>query len=314
MSDLLDVLLPVFLVMGFGYLVAWRGILGDAATGALMKYAQAIAVPVLLAMQMARLDIRTGFHPGPLLSFYIGAFTAYAIGIVLSRVWIRRTPEDAAAIGFACLFSNSVLLGIPITERAYGHDAIANTVPIIALHSPIMFTIGILVMESARSHGGGLGAVGMNAIRGVLRTPMVIGILCGFALNLGMTFTGRDLPGFVWDAFEMIARSGVPVALFGLGAVLHRYKPEGDGRAIGTVVVCSLLIHPGIAYVLGRWVFDLDVGGLRAAVLTAAMAPGINAYLFADMYGAAKRVAASSVLVSTIVSLFSIWAWLAILP
>ena len=44
------------------------------------------------------------------------------------------------------------------------------------------------------------------------------------------------------------------------------------------------------------------------------MAPGVNAYLFADMYGAAKRVAASSVLIATAVSLLTIWAWIAILP
>ncbi|HEY0213887.1 MAG TPA: AEC family transporter [Paenirhodobacter sp.] len=314
MSHLADVLLPVFLVMGFGYLAAWRGLFAEPAIGSLMKFAQTFAVPVLLAIQMARIDLRTGFHIDQLVAFYTGALLAYGIGMILSRTWLQRSPIDAAAIGFCCFFSNSVLIGIPIAERAYGQEGVLNSVPIIAVHSPLLFTIGILMMEAARAKGAGLAQVGLNAAKGVLRTPMVIGILCGLVLNIGMMLTGQDLPKPVWAALQMLGAAGVPVALFGLGGVLHRYKPEGDGRAIAMVVVCSLIVHPGVAYILGKWVLHLQVGPLRAAVLTAAMAPGINAYLFADMYGAAKRVAASSVLIATVASLFTIWFWLAILP
>ncbi len=44
------------------------------------------------------------------------------------------------------------------------------------------------------------------------------------------------------------------------------------------------------------------------------MAPGVNAYLFAAMYGVAKRVAASAVLLATAASILTIWVWLHILP
>ena len=54
--------------------------------------------------------------------------------------------------------------------------------------------------------------------------------------------------------------------------------------------------------------------GSRAAVLTAAMAPGVNAYLFADMYGRARRIAASSVLVATLLCILTAWLWMGLLP
>ena len=44
------------------------------------------------------------------------------------------------------------------------------------------------------------------------------------------------------------------------------------------------------------------------------MAPGVNAYLFANMYGVAKRVAASAVLIATALSVLTVWGWLSILP
>lgn len=314
MNDLINVLLPVFLVMGFGYLAAWRGLITDSAIAGIMKFAQTFAIPVILAMQMAKMNIWASFHPAPLIAFYSGAFAAFFLCIIVSRYWLRRPALDAAAIGFCGMFSNSVLLGLPIMERAYGPGALDGNIAIIAIHSPMLFTVGIVAMEIAKSDNAGIGAVAMNALKGVFRTPMVIGIVVGLILNIWITLTGIDLPSPVWDAMAMVAGAGVPAALFGLGGILHQYKPEGDGRAIGLIVGSSLILHPAIGYGLGRWVFQLDTAALRSVVLTAAMAPGVNAYLFADMYGAAKRVAASAVLIATALSLLTIWTWLAILP
>ena len=44
------------------------------------------------------------------------------------------------------------------------------------------------------------------------------------------------------------------------------------------------------------------------------MAPGVNAYMFAHMYGVGKRVAASTVLIATALSIFTTWGWLHLLP
>lgn len=60
--------------------------------------------------------------------------------------------------------------------------------------------------------------------------------------------------------------------------------------------------------------FDLPVDATRSAVLTAAMAPGINVYIFASMYGRAMRVAATSVLMATALSIVTVWLWLGHLP
>jgi predicted permease len=75
----------------------------------------------------------------------------------------------------------------------------------------------------------------------------------------------------------------------------------------------GIAIHT-LSQLLGRFAFGLDTAGLRSAVMTAAMAPGVNAYIFANLYGVAKRVAASTVLVATALSIGTIWLWLQVLP
>ena len=76
----------------------------------------------------------------------------------------------------------------------------------------------------------------------------------------------------------------------------------------------SLVIHPAIVWMLSVQVFDLKNEMVRAAVLTAAMAPGVNSYIFASMYGRATGVNSSVVLMLTIISILTIPFWLSILP
>lgn len=314
MSVLFDVILPVFLIIGFGYLVTWRGWFSESAVDGLMRFAQNFAVPILLFVNIARLDLTENFNGWMWLAFYAGAFLSYFIGWFVSLKYLGRSAEDAVAIGFCCLFSNSLLLGIPIMERAYGAEAIAGNLAIISIHSPLLYTFGITMMEFTRARGQNLsvGKVALRALSGVLHTPLVIGILCGVAMNLLMQ-AGLSMPEGFWAAADMMARAALPSALFGLGGVLYRYRPEGDATAIAMCCICSLVIHPATTFALGS-LFELPSGAMRSAVITASMAPGVNAYLFASIYGRAKRVVATTVLVSTALSILTIWFWIAVLP
>ena len=313
MTALIDVIFPVFILIGFGYLAARLRLLTDEAVDGVMRFAQSFALPVLLFKSVAGLNLGQAFSPGLMFSFYIGAFAGFAVGFFGARLVFHRPLPDCVAIGFACLFSNSLLLGLPITERAYGTEALTGNIAIISLHAAMLYTFGIVMMEWARSRGmlpKSHAAFLAQVLKGVLSQPLVIGILCGFAVNL----TQLPQPVAFAAAVEMMSKAGLPAALFGLGGVLWRYRPEGDRGLIALVCVTALLIHPGITYGLGRFVFGLDVAGLRSATITAAMAPGINAYMFAHLYGVGKRVNASAVLIATALSIFTTWGWLHILP
>ena len=309
MQALANVILPVFLVIGFGYVARWRNLINDAQVDGVVWFTQTFAIPCLLFVAIARLDLGQEFDWRLLTSFYVGAITSFTLGFGGARLLFGRDWEDCVAIGFVALFSNSVLLGLPITERAYGPDALAANYAIIAVHSPFCYAVGITAMEVIRNRGGRLRDLGARVLSAMFRNALVIGIALGFVVNL----TGLPLPGVVDQALDMMVRAALPAALFGLGGVLYLYRPEGDLRTIAYVVALSLVIHPLLTYGMAR-AFGLGSEALRSAVVTAAMAPGVNAYVFANMYGHARRVAASSVLIGTAGVMVTGWIWLQILP
>lgn len=309
MQALLDVILPVFLVVGFGYVVVWRKVFSTAAVDGLMSYTQNFAIPCLLFMALIKIDLGQAYSFRLMGSYYIGAASGFALGFLGARYIFKRSAEDSVAIGFVSLFSNSVMMGLAITERAYGVDALVANFAIVSLHAPFCYFVGITAMEIAKSDGDSIAQVALNVGKSMMKNALFIAILLGLLVNIADV----ALPKAFLDGTNMVATTALPAALFGMGGVLYQYRPEGDFGAIAWVVGISLLVHPAIVWSLGQ-LWDLSVSELRSAVLTSAMAPGINCYIFASMYNRAKRVAASGVLIATALSVLTIWCWLQILP
>ena len=309
MQALLDVILPVFLVVGCGYIVVWRKVFSTAAVDGLMSYTQNFAIPCLLFMALIKIDLGQAYSFRLMGSYYIGAASGFALGFLGARYIFKRSAEDSVAIGFVSLFSNSVMMGLAITERAYGIDALVANFAIVSLHAPFCYFVGITAMEIAKSDGDSILQVAMNVGKSMMKNALFVAILLGLLVN----FSGIALPKALLEGTNMVATTALPAALFGMGGVLYQYRPEGDFGAIAWVVGISLFVHPAIVWNLGQyWV--LSVSELRSAVLTSAMAPGINCYIFASMYNRAKRVAASGVLIATALSVLTIWCWLQVLP
>ena len=309
MQALLDVILPVFLVVGFGYVAVWRGLFSDEGVDALMKFTQNFAIPCLLFRAISELDLDQNFDIRLLASYYIGAVSGFLAGFLGTRFLFGRPWPDCVAVGFCGLFSNTILLGLPITERAYGAEALQNSYPIIAFHAPFCYALALTAMELARAEGAGLASKARSILSAIFRNALVLAIGLGLLANV----TGAPLPAVLTDALDLMIRAALPAALFGLGGVLVRYKPEGDMAIVTMVCAITLVLHPGVTYLIGL-ALGLSTGQLRSAVLTASMAPGVNTYIFANMYGVGKRTAATSLLAATALSILTIWIWLMILP
>ena len=305
MLDVLAVTMPVFLLIGAGYLATRGGAFTQDQVDGLVVFTQRFAIPCLLFLAMSRLDLAAGFDAAMLAAYYSGSLVVFALGVAGAMAWLRRPAEDAVAVGFAAMFGNTVLLGLPIAERAYGAESLAPNYAIVALHAAVCYATGTTAMEVARAGGGGAWA-GIRAVAAKLATnALMIGVALGLVVNL----SGLALPEVLGEPIRLVASAALPAALFSLGGVLVRYRPEGDWRGIALCSGLALVIHPSWAWTMGH-ALALEDGAFRAVVVTAAMAPGVNAYLFCALHGRAVRIAASTVLIGTAASVVTVSLWL----
>lgn len=309
MIAILEIVIPVFLILGAGYFSVRVGYLNGGISENLNAFAVKFAVPVLLFKAMSQLDLKYAVHGYMLLSFYTGAVFSFICMIFLARrIWSRK-PGESVAVGFCALFSNTVLLGIPIFQRAYGEGSAEPVFGILIFHATSLFTLGFITMEFARRDGRSLNDTLVAVSKSVFNNPFMVGVLCGIFVNI----LKIPIPEPVMAAASMIASAGIPVALFGIGAALTQYSLKKEISESLAVAVFSLTVHPAVAFLLAHFVFDLPKEYVRAAVIIAAMPPGINAFVFASMYNRAMSLAASTVLISTILSVGTITLWLLLL-
>lgn len=299
-------ILPVFLILGAGYLLAWIKYLPDKAADALNTYALKLGVPILLFIAMYRLDFSRAFDWRMLLSFYGGAVFAFYAGMFLSRLIWKRRPGESVAVGFCAVFSNTLLIGFPIAQLVFGDAILAPVFGIVALHASLLYTLGMTTMEFARQDGRGFMQTAKAAFLAITANPLMVGILAGLAFN----FLQIPIAAPLEQALDMISVTAIPVSLVGIGIALNRYSISAEWKE--TVMVCALalFVHPSITFILAYWVFNLDLLWVQAAVILAAMPPGMNIYIFATIYQRATSLSASVLVIGNVIAVFTIPVWI----
>lgn len=317
MQTILNVVVPIFALIGAGFLVARTGLLAVSVGDALSAFVFVIAVPSLLFRTMATATF-AGANPLFLwFAYFVAAAVTWSLSSILARRVFRSDRRNAVIAGISASFSNTVFVAIPAIDRAYGPEALEPLFLIIAVHLPTMMVAATLLMERAAARDllaadavlepTSIARTLRAVARNLSRNAIVVGILCGLAVRL----SGLPLPADLDEAVRLLGTTAGPVSLFAMGMSLTRFGVRGDLVSSSTVSLLSLLLMPAIVYGLG--VAILPPLWLKAAVITAACPAGINAFLIATHFRSGERLAATVILVSTLMGVATLSFWLVVL-
>jgi len=306
MLSVLNVVIPIFAIIAVGYLAVRLRLYPAEGVKGLVAFVNNFATPCLLFEAMLTSDFSSTFNPAVIVPFYVGSLTSLLVGSIIAVRWFRVRPGEGVASGFSAMFTNTVLIGIPVIQRAYGSDAMPTAFSIIAFHAPMLITIGMLVMELVRRDGAPLHKALLVALVRILQNPLLWGVALGLAGNR----FGLKLPEAGTAFVTTMAAAVVPAALFGLGGALNEYRVSESWLQASVMTLFKLIIHPLIAYVLMIHVLRVPLEVARYGIVLAAMPAGINAYVFATYYERGVNVATNTVLISTVLSVLTITAWL----
>lgn len=314
MEDILHIVLPAFLLIGLGYLVARVGYLGESVGDALADFVFKVAVPVLLMKSIATAEFSQANPWIFVLVYFLSIGVAWVMAMLIIRLIFKRGSRAAVIAGVAAGFSNLVLLGIPLVERAYGQEGLQILLFLIAIHLPAMMAISTFLMEYAvRSDGIEEGkiqlmTVGRNLGRSLLVNPIIIGIFIGILWRI----TGLGIGGIPAQIMDLLAKTTGPLALVSLGMSLIKYGIRGNLFAAVSLAALSLLVMPAVVFVLATTVFALPLLWFKVAMLAASCPTGVNAYLIANYFKNAEGLASSTIVLALLGSLITIPLWLSL--
>ena len=299
LTIVLDVILPIFGLLAFGYGATFTRVFGEAAATALASFVFYFAIPVMLFRSMATAELPDQIAWGYLGAFYGGTVIAFGLGFAIARAAFEGPFERHAIIGFGAAFGNSVLLGVPVVLTALGDAASLPLFLLLAFHSTLLLTTISLVLEVGGAGRERLRDVPAKALGGLVRNPILWGLAGGIALNL----LGLRLPAALARWTELVAGAAVPCALFSTGASLRSYRIAGALQPALVMVALKLVVCPLAVWALATLVFEMPPLWAKVAIVLAAMPVGVNVYLFRVRYHAGEAESATAVLLSSILSL-----------
>jgi malonate transporter len=275
-----------------GYIVGRIGILGPQAGHVISRMVFFVLSPCLLFTVLADAEVHTLFSSLLAVSaIAAGVSCLLFVGIAL-LVFRRRLPE--AVIGaLSAGYVNANNIGIPVAVYVLGDTA--YSAPVLLLQLLVISPIALTILDISTNGRASVGRILMQPFT----NPIIIGSLLGLVVSL----TGIELPAAVMEPFRLVGAAAVPLVLIGFGMSLHgqRLLVPGSGRRdILTASTIKLAVMPLVAWVFGRFVFDLDAEQLFAVVVLAGLPTAQNIFVFAQRYERGVILARDTVLITTI--------------
>lgn len=309
MALILETVVPIFGFVVLGYLLARTPVLsGDLAKG-LTQFVFYCAIPALLFRAGSRIFGAEPLEPGLLVAFYGAALPIY-LGLALWLWKARGRPlAEAAMTGMSAVFTNTVMLGLPMAHALYGDRGLLLTSSVIAVNGLLYYTLTTTLIELGQGRGGSPLRQVWGGLKGLTRNPILI------AMAAGLAWGAVDLPVPAPAArmIDMLAAAAPPVTLIALGTSLVKFRLAGDLLEAAWVSAVKLAVYPALTWLIGCYLLGLRGDTLALAILLAALPVGVNPFLLASRYNVYVNRCGSIILLTTAASIFTLAALIALL-
>ena len=298
---------PLFAIILFGYVLAnwqlWRREWTTHAT----KVVFAFAVPVLLFRLMSKLQQLPPVDSRLLIAFFGGCLLVFVLGRGIAKTVFHQQGVARSIFGVAGVFSNNVLLGVPLARLTLGEAAMPAVALILVFNSLTLWTLLSVSIEWSRH--GSLSVAGFRRTAvAVAKNPIVMSILAGAVVGL----MGTRLPEPITVLLDFIGDLAAPAALLVLGMGLAGYSVRHAWQQTVTICGLKLLVQPLVVWLLAA-LLGLPAIERSAVVLLASLAVGANVYLMSVQYETLQGTIASSLVLSTLLAALTTPMFLALL-
>lgn len=303
MSAVLAQTTPFFALVALGYGAGRGGLFGAEATAALTRFVFWFALPALLFGFASSLSVAE-LWSGPFVAAYLsGSFAVWALALAAAA--LRRVPPAEAAMEAQCAVVGNVgFLGIPMLGALMGEAAVGPVLLVLATDLVVFGSLAVAVVTATR--GGSSRGPARRVAGGLAGNPMIVAI----ALGLSWSALGLPVPGPAREALSILGAAATPGALFAIGASLAALPAE---RVAVPCWLSALKLgaHPLAVALAARW---LGVEPFAASVMVASAALPVagNAYVLAAHYGVAPGRVSASILYSTVASVATATAVIAL--
>ena len=310
MLDILAITGPIYITIALGYLLTRRGLFARADMRVLGQFVIRLALPALLFNALAQRKVGDILNGRYLLVYALGSLVTLGLGLL----WARRSARQDAttsvyyAMGMSC--SNNGFVGYPVALLVLGPVASVMLGLNMIVENLLLIPLLLALAEISGGAGGRWPVVLRQALAALVRNPMVLGLLAGFAVSL----LEWKMPSPMERTLTLFAQSSAALSLFVIGGSLAGLQLAGLRGPVVQIALGKLLLHP--AAVVAVLLLCEAAGmvpmepALRTGVVLAAASPMFGIYPILAQKTGHDGLAAGALLGATVASFVTISALL----
>lgn len=292
----LMVSLPTFGWVVVGAFVAKTGWLSPQLNDKISRLSFKFGLPLMLFAGAAGVDYSDAITATYLLAGVLATLLVTLASWAYSA-WRRHPARERGIFVQGAFRSNLAIMGLALCISAYGEQGAQLAALAVAVMTSLYNVLAVLVLNRTL----GASAAMSDALLGVVRNPLIIGIAAGAALSL----SGLPVPAIVQPASIWLSALFLPLMLICIGGAMKLSELRYSGPLAWESTFWRLVVAPvitvALALVLGVRGEPLGVLFLLVATPTAA-----SGYIMVVAARGNGVLAANIIVLTTVLSAISL--------
>ncbi|SAK59194.1 auxin efflux carrier [Caballeronia fortuita] len=304
---LAGMILPIFAIILVGWVARVSGYMPHALAPSLMRFAYYVAMPALVFLTIADESLHSLLEWRFLGAFGGGSMVCFAAVLLAARIVRGASLASSAMLAAAVAMTNTGFVALPILKTLYGKPGVLAAAVATVFVGAIMFPVLVVLIEIGRMDASRkIDALAL--MRQIATNPVILATICGLLWSVA----GLTMPAPLASFLTILGEALTPCALFAIGLDLTLDELRGRVNLYALLTVLKLAIVPLVVYALCLAV-RLDHTATIAAVVCAAVPTAKSAYVLASEYDVEKGVVGAVISMTTLLSIFTLLAWLYVL-
>jgi predicted permease len=288
-------ILPLFIIIAIGWFFVKIKIANQNWLKPISDFSLYIGFPALIFANLTNntLDFNLVSHSFQLVSFLL---LGMLILILIGLKFFKSSQNKKATYIICFLFGNAAFLGIPIiTTLAPELTKIASVNAAIMLFW--VFSLGLIIVEYLTLNKPQIKQITIN----LFKNPLLLSVIFG----LGFNYLQIPIPKVINQPLHMLSQTVSPMIMLLIGIFIALNPPESvtELKSVAIFSLLKLLIFP----VLGILCFNyFKIENSFSQLTQFAMPAAITPFAMAERYKLDLEFICNSIILSTIISLFSL--------
>ena len=296
MADVLNLTIPMFSLIGIGYLLRRIQFMSEQDGTILSKFAFYILLPPLMFTSILSGDASKSLNINFIFSYEIITILIFVVTYLLGSILKLKTMEKGI-FGLNSAYPNYGYIGVPLCILAFGAKA-AIPLALILLADTFVLLATLIFYKLTETRKTSLQELSKEIVQRFIRNPLMMSVFVAFIFSIAdikiVTTIDRTL--------SIVAASATAVALIALGVSLNVTSIKNQKSILFFITLIKLIIHPILIFIIFQFQTDIDPMWIKTAIVCASLPVAANVFVLANHYNAFANESAASITITTIVS------------